>query len=275
MKKYLSISQMAEIHNISRQTLIYYDKIGLFKPTYIDDKGYRYYSPYQIPFLREICFLKSTGIKLKDIKNNIKDRNINKAISLLKSHKELIDKEIDKLLLTRDSIEERLNLYSNADQFKDELYKPIIEKLPERKAVFIPYENKISKQELHLTQMKIWNIINRHGIVPFESFGTIIMKDGLNKKYIFEGAGGYVALSHADDYIENTVTLPAGKYVCMYKYGMPYDTEFLYKLIRWINDNNYKIVGNIVDACLLDTTFYDESNNVDLCQLQIPIEKIC
>lgn len=275
MKKYLSISQMAEIHSISRQTLIYYDKIGLFKPTYIDDNGYRYYSPYQIPFLREICFLKSIGIKLKDIKNNIKDRNINKAISLLKSHKEFIDKEISKLLLTRDSIEERLNLYSNADQFKDELYKPIIEKLPERKAVFIPYKNKISKQELHFTQMKIWNIINRHGIVPFEGFGTIIMKDGLDKEYIFEGAGGYVILSHADEYIENTVTLPAGKYVCMYKYGMPYDTEFLYKLIRWINDNNYKIVGNIVDGCLLDTTFYDEINNVDLCQLQIPIEKIC
>lgn len=95
MKKYLSISQIAELHDVSRQTLIYYDKIGLFKPTYIDNNGYRYYSPYQIPFLREICFLKSIGIKLEDIKINIKNRDITKAIFLLKSHKELVDKEIN------------------------------------------------------------------------------------------------------------------------------------------------------------------------------------
>lgn len=70
MEKYLSISQMAELHNISRQTLIYYDKIELFKPTHIDDNGYRLYSAYQIPILREICFLKSIGIKLERIKEN-------------------------------------------------------------------------------------------------------------------------------------------------------------------------------------------------------------
>lgn len=273
MEKHLSISQMAELHNISRQALIYYDKIELFKPIYVDENGYRYYSPYQIPLLREICFLKSIGIKLKDIKSHIKNRNITTAMSLLKYHKEIIDKEISELLVTRNYIQERLNVYSNVDQFKDELCNPMIEEFPERKVVFIPYENKISKQELHLTQMKIWNIVNQYEIIPSRGFGTIIMKDQLDKEYIFEGAGGYIALSDTKHNIENTITLPAGKYACMHKYGMPYDTEFLYRLIEWINKNNYKIVGNVVDACLLDTTFYDVTNKVDLCQLQIPIEK--
>lgn len=273
MEKYLSISQMAELHNVSRQTLIYYDKIELFKPTYTDENGYRFYSPYQIPLLREICFLKSIGIKLEKIKEHIENRNITTALSLLKSHEEFIEKEISKLLLTRDCIKQRLDVYSNAHQFKGELCKPTIETLPERKVVFIPFENDISKEELHFTQMKIRRIFNRYGLIPAKGFGTIIKKNQLDKEDIFKGAGGYVNLSDSEYDIENAVILPSSKYVCMYKYGMPYDVEFLHALIKWTNDNNYRIAGDVVDACLLDTTFYDGSNKVDFCQLQIPIEK--
>ena len=61
--KLLTISEMAYIHGITRTTLIYYDKIGLFQPETVDENGYRYYSPTQIPMLREICFLRSIGIK--------------------------------------------------------------------------------------------------------------------------------------------------------------------------------------------------------------------
>lgn len=273
MKEYLSISQMAELHNISRQTLIHYDKIDLFKPNYTDERGYRCYSVYQIPLLREICFLKSIGIKLEKIKEHIENRNITTALSLLKSHEEFIEKEIKKLLFTRDSIKQRLDVYSNAYEFNNELGKPTIETMPERKVVFMPFKQEISREELHLTQMKIRNIFNKHGLLPAKGFGAIIKKDQLGKEDIFKGAGGYVNLSDDEHNIENTITLPAGKYVCMYKYGMPYDVEFLHMLLKWIEDNNYRVVGDIVDACLLDTTFYNGSNNVDFCQLQIPIEE--
>ena len=45
---------------------------------------------------------------------------------------------------------------------------------------------------------------------------------------------------------------PAGEYVCMYKYGMPYDTEHLEKLMQWLAKNNYELAGDIIDVCLLD-----------------------
>ena len=34
-----AISEMASLFNVSRQTLIYYDKIGLFKPAVVNEKG--------------------------------------------------------------------------------------------------------------------------------------------------------------------------------------------------------------------------------------------
>ncbi len=44
-----AISEMASLFNVSRQTLIYYDKIGLFKPAVVNEKGYRFYSPHSDP----------------------------------------------------------------------------------------------------------------------------------------------------------------------------------------------------------------------------------
>lgn len=75
MSTYISISEMAKLHGITRQTLIHYDNIDLFKPAKVDTNGYRYYCKHQIPYLREICFLKSLGISLKDIISNSIFRN--------------------------------------------------------------------------------------------------------------------------------------------------------------------------------------------------------
>ena len=49
MENLFSIGEVARYQNISKQTLIFYDKIGLFRPAYVDPhNGYRYYSASQI-----------------------------------------------------------------------------------------------------------------------------------------------------------------------------------------------------------------------------------
>ncbi len=121
--------------------------------------------------------------------------------------------------------------------------------------------------------MQIWNTLAKHEILPAAGFGTIIKKDSIGKENILEGAGAYVSLPARTEHIDNLLIVPAGEYACMYKYGMPYDTHFLYRLLSWIEENGYRVAGDIVDACILDTTFYDENTEVDLCQLQIPIKK--
>lgn len=61
MSAYIFISEMAKLHGITRQTLIHYGSIDLFKPAKVDTNGYRYYYKYQILYLREIGFLKVFG----------------------------------------------------------------------------------------------------------------------------------------------------------------------------------------------------------------------
>jgi DNA-binding transcriptional MerR regulator len=266
---------MANIHNISRQALIYYDHIGLFKPSYTDDKGYRYYSIYQIPFLREICFLKSIGIDLKDIRSHFENRDIHEVELLLEKHQESIDKQINYLNRIRLHIQQRLNIYSHVETENLELYQPRIQYLEERKVVFVRFPSaSLTKHDLHLSLMKAWKLVTKHGMLPSNGFGTIILKNSISCPDIFNGAGAYILLPYLEEHIENLLILPAGEYVCMRKYGMPFDTKHLFDLISWIEGHRYSIAGNIVDACLLDTTFYQNDTNVDLCTLQIPVEKL-
>ena len=45
----LSIGEASKLKNVSIKALRYYEKIGIFKPAYIDPQsGYRYYSPAQL-----------------------------------------------------------------------------------------------------------------------------------------------------------------------------------------------------------------------------------
>ena len=67
MKKLYTISELANFFKVSRQTLIYYDKINVFKPEVVDEtNGYRYYSRDQLSEFSFLLLLKSTGFSLKE-----------------------------------------------------------------------------------------------------------------------------------------------------------------------------------------------------------------
>ncbi len=274
MKEYYSISEMADIHNISRQTLIHYDKIGLFKPIRTDEENnYRYYSAIQIPILREIYFLKSIGVKLSDIKKHMNQRNLDSAISLLEDHKDYVSKELERLSKIYSHIDQKLDIFYKADYYAKKINVPRIKELPEREAVFTPFGEELNKHELHITMMKSWKKFIENSLLPSRGFGTVIKKNQLKKADLFSGAGVFIVLPMVKGIeIQDKITMPAGKYVCMYKYGMPYHVKYIDTLLEWIEAHNYRVSGDIVDVCLLDTTFYTEDTNVDLCELQIPIE---
>ena len=68
MKRY-TIGKMAKLNNVTEQTLRLYDKMGLFKPAYVDEhNGYRLYDIGQSARLDIIQYLKNLGMTLKEIK---------------------------------------------------------------------------------------------------------------------------------------------------------------------------------------------------------------
>ncbi len=72
MKDQLTIGKMAELNDITIETLRHYDRIGLLKPFRIDSKsGYRYYHINQSAILDMVIYMKSLGMPLKEIKKQL------------------------------------------------------------------------------------------------------------------------------------------------------------------------------------------------------------
>ena len=72
MKAYLTVGEMGRMFGLNVQTLHYYDKIGLFRPAYVDpNNGYRYYSTNQIDYLDTILVMKKMGFSLQEIKEHM------------------------------------------------------------------------------------------------------------------------------------------------------------------------------------------------------------
>lgn len=274
---FLSISEMAQIHGISRQTLIYYDKIGLFSPEFVDENGYRYYNSLQIPLLREICFLKSIGIALEDIKINNKTSSSNNTVDLLERQKSKLDDQLNLLLEQKNQIKRRVKIYKSASEPEPdfEAYEPRVEHFPLRRAVWLPwYEGGVTRRGLHETLLQIWDITASYGYLPNRKWGAVLFKDYLDTGNPLYQAGGCTFIPPESKDIENSIIFPEGEYICIEKYGMPYELCHVEKLIRWIYNHGYKIVGNVYDECVLDTIFYDSDSEVDFCQLQIPVAAI-
>nr|WP_243686653.1 MerR family DNA-binding transcriptional regulator [Clostridioides difficile] len=57
-KQYFTTGEFAKLCGISKQTLIFYDKIGIFSPEYKDKNNYRYYSVYHMIHLIYITIIK-------------------------------------------------------------------------------------------------------------------------------------------------------------------------------------------------------------------------
>jgi DNA-binding transcriptional MerR regulator len=67
MKTY-SISNLARVCGLSRSTLLYYDRLGLLKPSGRTGSGYRYYGDADRRRLERIGHFREAGLTLKEIR---------------------------------------------------------------------------------------------------------------------------------------------------------------------------------------------------------------
>ena len=68
MKPRFTTGELARLNGISKQTLIFYDRAGVFSPNEKDPRnGYRYYGADQLEVLDHILILKDMGLSLQEI----------------------------------------------------------------------------------------------------------------------------------------------------------------------------------------------------------------
>ena len=112
----IPISEFASLTNVSRQTLIYYDKIHLFKPDYKNEIGYRYYSIKQIELISVITLLKELGMPLKEIKEYTQNKSPEHFLNLMHQQKKTIQQQKQHLDYNEMIINDKIQLIKEAIQ---------------------------------------------------------------------------------------------------------------------------------------------------------------
>ena len=108
MEDYFSIGELSRYQNISKQTLIFYDKLGLFQPAYVDpSNGYRYYTARQLDELDTILILKKSGLSLQRIKELLEHYTTESSQKVLREQLGAIDRQMEELRLLRSRLSQR------------------------------------------------------------------------------------------------------------------------------------------------------------------------
>lgn len=275
MKKenYLSISAFSKISDISRKALIFYDKIGLFSPAYIDKQnGYRYYSHKQIGQITLIHTLTELGVPLKEIKNCIQTTSLPNTIALFERQNLLIKQKIEHLKNTQNMIQMRLSQMKKGRALCQRQDNSSTLNLVEiKQTIPIHCGSPISCSKKSVPDKIMVDFYNRcesQGLPFGYTVGYIVEKENILKK-------NYDTASHICFRLKNkkyaNMFLPAGSYLVAYGKGDYGSSEAVYPIILdFLAEKGYRIAGNALEEYLLDEITTQKSENY-LFQISIPV----
>lgn len=253
MKNYFSIGELSSLQNISRQTLIFYDKIGLFCPAYTNpDNGYRYYSAGQLNTLDTICILKKLGFSLDEIKAHIQSYTAEDSILALRRQITAIDRQIAQLQMVKSRAEHRCSQLKHAVSIR-----------ANSEAVFLEW---VKPQSILLQKVKFPYTLEQDSIATKECFarafreqlpvffqsGAIIPYRNLLEKRYTESSFVFLPIEQGCN-TEGVVLLPEGQCVCTYHIGDYHSTGTSYeRLLHYCKSNRLTIVSDSYEFAIND-----------------------
>ena len=267
------IGEVAKITNISKQTLRYYDKIGILRPKGIDENsGYRYYSIDQLEQLDVILCLKELGMSLIDIRKYLDKRNIEESIILLEKQNEIIQGKIQEYEAMGTRIAGRIKNIKKWKDIRDE-DRIVLRKISKRHMIAVDSELEASQYSIEEGFGKLFGYLLENTHAFNNQIGVTISKENIEKEKFEVYKSLYLQLEGEIDH-ENYKTIKANNYMCMYHRGAYLKTFSAYNRIKkYIKDNKYEIIGDAIEVSLIDG-FVVKDENEFLTEIQIPVRKL-
>ena len=88
-----TVGRLARSVGLSRSTLLYYDEIGLLRPSGRSSSNYREYTAEDAERLKQICVYREAGLPLKEIAGLL-DATDDEPVGILEQHLQALGNEI-------------------------------------------------------------------------------------------------------------------------------------------------------------------------------------
>lgn len=152
-----TVKEVSEFTGISVRTLHYYDEIGLFKPTEVNDAGYRLYDDKAIDKLGQIIVFKELDLSLADIKLIMDNPDLDSHSVLAKQRKMLCLKKqrIERIIAGIDEMLKGDNMdFAVFDETElKAMFKDMLENMNDsQKRFFIDRYGSVEEWERHLIE---------------------------------------------------------------------------------------------------------------------------
>lgn len=252
MKKYFSIGELSKQQNISRQTLIFYDKIGLFQPAYVDAaNGYRYYSVKQLDYLDTICIMKKIGFSLEEIKKHMESYTIEDSIVALRKQLSTIERQIKELEMIKSRVEHRcLQLEHSVSVLGSEMVRvaPIQQQYLLVQAVEPPY----TLDMLSIATKECFVRSFKEKLPIFFQSGAIVPYKGILEGRYTESSFAFLPIEKTTR-TEGVIELPAGKSVYTYHTGDYLSIGISYeRILDYCKKHNLEIISDSYEFAIND-----------------------
>ncbi len=153
---YYKTGEFARLANVSERTIRYYDKIGLLKPSFVMENGYRQYSDLDLLKLQKILSLKHLGFSIEEIFPMVMDNtNLKESFEL---QIDLIEDKISHL----QSLKDALKRASNSSNLSWNMILSLVQLSNEETNIIEQYKNaknlndRISLHEKYSTNSQGW-----------------------------------------------------------------------------------------------------------------------
>ncbi len=260
------ISTFARYSRINRDTLLFYDKIGLLSPIKRGENNYRYYSSDQLAVANVIRNLQEIGMSLADIKELREHRNPENVTKTLTHQIRWIDGKIEELTHARklfSTLQQSMHSVSTVDE-----QTITIQFLPEESIILgDPYDYGDGKNEYDALLEFYRSIEKRYLDVDLNYpawgyFPEEHIKRGdwnMPKQFYFYNPGG-------------RDKRPAAHYAIGYTRGGYGQHDALYRrLLEYINENDFEISGGAYEEYPLNEVSISDDDNY-LMRIMIAVQ---
>lgn len=277
MGNYFSIKEMARMRNVTTETLRHYDRIGLFKPSYVDPNSrYRYYSSNQFEILGTIIELKQLGMSLEDIKEYFENRNLQKSIDILENQYARLKKDIQEKLILEKILKRKLD-FTKTIIGLDPNFEPSIKEFKHRYAIAGETFQTDGKKVIYaMTELEAL-LNDKAPVLASDRMGfytneNIFEYDDYKEEMPY--APIIICLKEEATKIKKKLfDVPSGEYACIYYRRSAIIPKPRYeKLKEFISQNNYEVCGNIYIQYIIDATLTDNLQE-KLIEMQVPVKK--
>jgi DNA-binding transcriptional MerR regulator len=248
MKKYYKINEISKLYGIGKDSIRYYEKLGILKPRR-DENDYRRYSLKEMYKLNMIRDLRSLDFTMEQIKEYLENQCVRNTLEMLNQEKKYLQKE-QKILKAREKrIQERIIDISQSLEVETD--KVTIKEIKDRYCVQLN-EHITRDEEIDFLMKKL----EQKHEEKIRDFGNQIIGAFYDMEDIISGSGSiYESIffeldKKTKDY---DFFLPAGKYLSYYYRGT-YDQnqECCKRVLKYAKDNKVKHDGKLFEFYHID-----------------------